>query len=96
MAPTFPASLAQGRQAAVLACKSWDYFAAYLNRSGAQSLVVTYDFIAPEAYLVEGIVEGWRHDESASAIRIRAAQAYAKYQKISEKSARRIFGAPKS
>ncbi|MCL2589846.1 MAG: hypothetical protein FWD67_02930 [Betaproteobacteria bacterium] len=91
----FPAGIAQGRQAVVLACKSQAYFADYLNRSGAQSLVMTYDFMAPEAYVVEGIVEGRRHNESAENIRIRAAKAYAQYQRISENLARRIFGAPK-
>jgi hypothetical protein len=92
---TFPAGTAQGRQAVVLACKSQAYFADHLSRSGAQSLVVTYDFMAPEAYVVEGIVEGRRHNETSEQIRIRAAKAYARYQKISEKSARRMFGAPK-
>jgi len=95
IARTFPTGTAQGRQAVVLACKSQMYFADYLNRSGAQSLVLTYDFMAPEAYVVEGIVEGRRHNETAEQIRIRAAKAYAKYQKISETSARRMFGAPK-
>lgn len=95
IAQTFPAGTAQGRLAAVLACKSQAYFSSHLNRSGAQSLVVTYDFMAPEAYVVEGIVEGWRHNETTERVRIRAAKAYAKYQKISEKSARRMFGAPK-
>lgn len=92
---TFPAGAAGDRQAVVLACKSQSYFSPYLQRSGAQSLVTTYDFMAPEAYVVEGIVNSWRQGKSAEQTRISAARAYAKYQKISEKSARRMFGAPK-
>jgi len=96
LAQNFPDGAAQGRQAAVLACQSHPYFAKHLERSGAQSLVLTYSLLAPEAYIVEGIVEGRRRNESAQHIRIRAAKAYAHYQKISERAARRMFGAPKS
>lgn len=95
LAATFPAGARGDRQAAVLACKSQAYFAAHLERSGAQNLVTTYDFMAPEAYVVEGIVESWRQGGSAEQARIRAAQAYARYQKIPERTARRMFGAPR-
>ncbi len=95
LAATFPSGSRQNRQAAVLACKSQAYFSPYLERSGAQGLVTTYDFMAPETYVVEGIVESWRRGGSADQVRIRAAQAYARYQKIPEKSARRMFGAPR-
>lgn len=85
----------EGRQAAVLACKSQSYFAGYIDQTGAQNFVTTYDFMAPEAYVVEGLVEAWRQGGSSDQARIQAARAYAKYQKISEKTARRMFGAPK-
>jgi hypothetical protein len=47
--------------------------------------------MAPEAYTLKAAVDGWMANESKDDIRRRAAEAYAKYQKISDGAALRLF-----
>ena len=47
--------------------------------------------MAPEAYILHDALEGWVRNETDSQIQLRAAAAYAKYQKISVKSASRLL-----
>jgi hypothetical protein len=75
----------------VLACKSKPYFEDRLVRSGARPLLLTTGFMAPEAYTLEAALEGWIRNENGEQIRIRAAQAYNKYQKCGMKGAQRLF-----
>ena len=75
----------------VLACKSKPYFEQRLIRSGAKPLLLTTGFMAPEAYTLEAALEGWIKKETGAQIRIRAAQAYNKYQKCGIKGAQRLF-----
>lgn len=79
------------RETIVLACASWNYFSKHLKNTGAEPLLWTSNLMAPEAYTLHAAIEGWIKKESAQEIRKRAASAYAKYQRISQKSAENLF-----
>jgi hypothetical protein len=79
------------RETIVLACASWNYFSKHLKTTGAEPLLWTSNLMAPEAYTLHAAIEGWIKSESAKQIRLRAAAAYAKYQRISQKSAENLF-----
>ncbi len=83
----------RSRTAVVLACKSADYFDAPLRKAGCQPLVMTYGNMAPEAYTLDAIIRSWAAGDSPAATRLKAAQAYAKYQKCSTAAAEKLFGA---
>lgn len=75
------------RDAIILACASRSYFAAPLNAAGANPLLWTSNLMAPEAYILHDAIEGWVRNETGRQVQIRAAAAYAKYQKISQRAA---------
>jgi hypothetical protein len=75
----------------VMACYSTNYFAKPLARRGSDLLVGTRALMAPEGYVIEAIVLGLAEDASPKELRRRAVAAYAKFQKIEEKTAGRIF-----
>lgn len=75
------------REAIILACASRSYFMKPLKESGAEPLLWTSNLMAPEAYTLHDAIEGWVRNESPQQVRERAAAAYAKYQKISQKAA---------
>ena len=79
------------REVMVLACASKQYFGPGLRPTGAEPLLLTTNLMAPEAYTLEAAIEGWIAGESGSQIRQRAVAAYAKYQKISQGAALRLF-----
>ena len=79
------------REAIVFACYSQSFFAAPLRNARACPLLWTTGLMAPEAYTLKAALDGWILDETAEQVRMRAAQAYADYQKISLKSAKRLF-----
>ncbi len=80
------------RKAAVFACKSRDYFAAPLEKAGADAVMLTTNFMCPEAYTTHALVEGFLAGDKPDALRDRVARAYDKYQKCGLRGARRIFG----
>jgi len=88
---TFKGTGAAKRQAIVLACASNQYFGAALKPTGAEPLLWTTNLMAPEAYTLKAALDGWIAGETGEEVRKRAAAAYAKYQKISEKAALRLF-----
>jgi len=88
---TFKGAGAPKRQAIVLACASKQYFGAALKPTGAEPLLWTTNLMAPEAYTLKAALDGWIAGETGEEIRERAAAAYAKYQKISEKAAIKLF-----
>lgn len=92
-APVRPESVAGEpvRAAAVFACASGDYFADLLAHAGAHRLVMTTGLMAPEAYLLEALVETWGAGGDPAAVREAVAQAYRRYQKCSLKAARALF-----
>lgn len=79
------------RRAIILACASKQYFSPALQESGATPLLWTTNLMAPEAYVLSAAIEGWMKKESDEQIRLRAADAYHKYQKCGVKAARRLF-----
>lgn len=79
------------RDAIILACASRQYFAAHLKKTSANPLLWTSNLMAPEAYILHDALEGWTGGETARQIQVRAAAAYAKYQKISQKSAENLL-----
>ena len=89
-----PISGAKGeklRHTIVLACASKAFFAPYLRLTGAEPLLWTTGLMAPEAYTLKSALDGWIAGENDEAIRLRAAQAYNKYQKCGEHAASKLF-----
>lgn len=79
------------RDAIVLACASRNYFAEHLKKTSAKPLLWTSNLMAPEAYILHDALEGWIRGERAEQVQTRAASAYAKFQRISVKSASRLL-----
>lgn len=79
------------REAIVIACLSQTFFAAPLRRAGARPLLWTTGLLAAESYSLEAALQGWGRGETDDAIRMRAARAYAHYQRCSENAARHLF-----
>lgn len=75
------------RDAVILACASRSYFTAALKAAGANPLLWTSNLMAPEAYILHDAIEGWVRNETGRQVQVRAAAAYAKYQKISQRAA---------
>ncbi len=97
--PNFPVlplvrdmNLGRKRKGVVIACKSASYFNPYHRNLGVESYVVTNGSMAPEAYVIEGVLEAWLNNLGAMDASKKAAEKYAEYQKISLRSADRIFG----
>jgi hypothetical protein len=79
------------RRAIILACASKNYFSPALQQSGATPLLWTTNLMAPEAYVLSAAIDGWLKKETDEQIRLRAADAYHKYQKCGIKAARGLF-----
>jgi hypothetical protein len=79
------------RDAIILACASRNYFAEHLKKTNAQPLLWTSNLMAPEAYILHDAIEGWIKNETPEQVQVRGAAAYAKFQKISVKSAGRLL-----
>jgi hypothetical protein len=56
------------------------------------TIVNTFDLIAPERYIVWPAIVGWVRGYDEKTIRNRVSQKYSKYQKIAEREAELIFG----
>jgi hypothetical protein len=78
------------RGAIILACKSHEYFKNLID-SPTSLLLTTRSFMAPEAYSLEAAITSWFENSDNKKVVADASKAYAKYQKISEKSARTVF-----
>ncbi|AZA80313.1 hypothetical protein EG347_18345 [Chryseobacterium sp. G0186] len=79
------------RDCIVLACYSKKFFSPLLQETKAHPLVWSSHLMAPEAYILHDALTGYLHNESGEQIRTRAALAYSKYQKCSEKAARNLL-----
>lgn len=79
------------RKAIILACASKQYFSKVLEPTGAKPLLWTTNLMAPEAYVLAAALDGWINQESDEQIRMRAAQAYNKYQHCGLKAASGLF-----
>lgn len=81
----------QTRDCIILACYSKKFFSPLLKETKANPLVWSSHLMAPEAYILHDALTGYINKESAEQIRSRAALAYSKYQKCSEKAARNLL-----
>jgi hypothetical protein len=79
------------RDCIILACLSKNYFAPHLQKAGANPLLWTSGLMGPEAYTLHDALTGYVNKESVESIRMKAAQAYAKYTKCSVKAARNLL-----
>ncbi len=75
----------------ILSCKSKIYFNENLRKTGAFPLLWTTGYMAPEAYTLKSALDGWILGETNEEIRLRAAQAYHKYQKCGLNAAKRLL-----
>lgn len=88
---TFENTDKEKRDIIILACYSKKYFAPHLAKSNVNPLVWTTGLMSPEAYTLHDAISGYVLNENNEQIRIRAAKAYSKYQKCSEKAARNLL-----
>lgn len=79
------------RKCIILACISKTYFKPHLQQTKAVPVVWTTGLMCPEAYTLHDALTGYVNDESTDQIRNRAASAYSKYQKCSEKAAKNLL-----
>lgn len=82
---------AKPKDAVVIACISHPYFIERLNHLHAYPLITTNSLMAPEAYVLDAIINSWANMEEENFIFLSAANAYSKYQKCSLTSAKHIF-----
>lgn len=88
----FPKHAGHNKEAVVLACLSDEFFAGHLLAAGSKPVVTTFSFMAPEAYVLEAVARGFANHASEAELRSAAANAYAKYQHISAKAGKSVFG----
>ena len=79
------------RDVIILACYSKNYFQPHLEKANVNSLVWTTGLMAPEAYTIHDAIEGYMNDESNTAIILRTAKAYNKYQKCGLQASKRLL-----
>jgi hypothetical protein len=79
------------RRAIILACASKQFYSPALQETGATPLLWTTNLMAPEAYVLSAAIDGWMKKESDEQIRLRAADAYHKYQHCGVRAARALF-----
>jgi len=79
------------KDAIVLGCISNEFYLEYLKSAGAFPLLMTSNYMAPEAYTLEWALDGWVLKETGEQIKERAAQAYNHYQKCGINGARKLF-----
>ncbi len=91
-APSLPPAktLPEPHASVVLACMSDSYFADLLS-GNSLPLITTSGLMAPEAYTLAALIEAWFSGADGAQVRLAAASAYAKYQRSSERAARRLF-----
>ena len=81
-------------KAAVIACASKSYFHETITtKTNAIPYVLTSGNMAPEAYVVDGILDAWMNDQGPEVARLNAAKKYAQYQKIPLRNAKWLFQA---
>lgn len=79
------------RDAVVIACLSYRYFETRLNYLKAYPLVTTTNLMAPEAYVMEGIIDAWAKMKTEIEIKNAAGDAYDLKHSCSQAAARRLF-----
>ncbi len=75
----------------VMACYSQSYFEKELEARGSKPLLLTRALMAPEGYVLEALTSAIAENRGLGELRQRTVAAYAKFQRISEAVAGRIF-----
>ncbi|MGC4044171.1 MAG: hypothetical protein QM758_10260 [Armatimonas sp.] len=78
-------------EVAVLCCLSARYFGARLRALGCRPILMTSQLMYPGSFLLDAAIEQWRRGGSLKTIRLAAARAYARNQKISVRAAAGVF-----
>lgn len=78
----------------MFACRSAPYFSAALSEHGSNPLVMTRDLMAPEGYVIEAMARGLGDHLSQKELRQRVVAAYARWQRMPERTAGSIFARP--
>ncbi len=76
---------------AVLCCQSDSFFEKHFGEGKSRPVVMTASNMYPGAFILHDVLEGWFKAEDRGKLRMRAAKAYAANQKISTRSALRVF-----
>lgn len=79
------------RNTIILACYSKHFFSPHLKSANIHPLLWTTNLMCPEAYTVHDAISAFINKESAETLRGKAAKAYSRYQKCSEKAARNLL-----
>ncbi|MDF1697947.1 MAG: hypothetical protein P1U56_19020 [Saprospiraceae bacterium] len=79
------------RETAVIGCLSHKYFKDHLLASKGYPLLMTTNLMAPEAYVVESVIESWIQLEDEKTIRKNTGIAYHTYQKCGINGATNLF-----
>ena len=66
-------------------------FTSSLKQAGSTPLVTTRALMAPEGYLIHAVAVGLGQNLGVAELRQRTVQSYARWQRISERDARRVF-----
>ncbi|MFT7590413.1 MAG: hypothetical protein ACI9UJ_000323 [bacterium] len=79
------------KDAIAIACVSHSFYVDYLNASGGYPLVMTANFLAPEAYVLDHVFDKWISNQPPEQIRFAAAQGYHNIQKCGIRGASNLF-----
>lgn len=79
------------REVAVIGCASEGYFNPHLKIAGGYPLLMTTNLMAPEAYVMEALVNNWALGKDGETIRKSVGAAYHKYQKCGLNGATSLF-----
>lgn len=79
------------KDAAVIACASADYFNEPLNFLKAYPVLTTTNLLAPEAYVLESLINNWANLNTGVSFKTTAGKAYHRFQNCGVKGATRLF-----
>jgi len=79
------------RGTSVIGCVSHYYFKEHLLASNGYPIIMTTNLMAPEAYVVESVIDSWLKLEEGTEIRKSAGRGYHKYQKCGITEATKLF-----
>jgi hypothetical protein len=79
------------RSTIILACISKAYFSAYLDHQYVNPALWTTGLMAPEAYTLHDALKAYLDGKSNEEIRVKAAEAYHKYQRCGLNAAKRLL-----
>jgi hypothetical protein len=88
---TFHEKVTKTTDVIIPACFSKKYFAYQISEAQANPILWTTHLLAPEAYTLTAVIDGWINHESGQLLEERAAQSYNAYQKCGLRGARNLF-----